>query len=409
MRTRLVVALALGMVTAWPGNAENETLTPVRDYRNSFYHVSARVPVGWEESQGTRAGQDLYYPVEAVGSSGFLRVIIQDVYTTLQWEVRKPTSRRQVDRNLRGGGEAQYDALLAPLADGLIDVVKEESQLGGLPAIRLSGDQPDGGSLDVYLLFHNGCAVYLVAGTAAGATSAEAAAIQESLASIVVHRQYEEVDPSVLARSLPVVAGSSIVVVTLAIAATAAWLSSRRRRRRVLLPPDARPTLMEDAGLPPDLPLATTTQRIGNLLLDQVAFLLITVVLYFVFMLVAGGTAVLAGVGDPSEDVSGGAYAIIAIGVYIGYYTIGEGGFGKTVGKLITGTEVVNRNGSPLTLGRALARTCCRFVPLDQFSFFGGDRPVGWHDRWTGTFVVAAPKRGGEPPERLADEGITQI
>jgi uncharacterized RDD family membrane protein YckC len=409
MRKRLAVALACSLVIVWSGYAGVDTLAPARDYRSTFYHVSVRLPPDWVESEGGKIGQDLYVAVDASGNSGFLRVLVQDVFTTLQWEKRKPRSRQEVDRKLRSGGEAQYNELLTSFSDGLTDVLKEESQFSGLPAIRLSGVKPDGGRLDMYLLYHNGSAVYLLAGTAAGAEPAEADAIRQSLASIVVYRQYEKVDPSAFARSLPVVAGSSVVVVAVAIAATVAWLSSRRRRRRVPLQPDARPTLMEDAGLPPDLPLATTMQRIGNLLLDQVAFLLITVALYSVFMLVAGRTAVLAGVGDPSEDVSGGVYAIIALGGFIGYYTIGEGGFGKTVGKLLTGTEVVNRNGTPLTLWRALARTCCRCVPLDQFSFFGGDRPVGWHDRWTGTFVVAAPKRASETPERRADEGITQI
>jgi uncharacterized RDD family membrane protein YckC len=71
----------------------------------------------------------------------------------------------------------------------------------------------------------------------------------------------------------------------------------------------------------------------------------------------------------------------------VSYYLVMEGILGFTVGKLITGTRVVNEEGRSAGFGQILGRTFSRLVPFDALSFFGTPS-IGWHDRWSGTRVI---------------------
>jgi uncharacterized RDD family membrane protein YckC len=72
------------------------------------------------------------------------------------------------------------------------------------------------------------------------------------------------------------------------------------------------------------------------------------------------------------------------------FYYIGmESLFGKTFGKFITRTRVVNSAGGPPSFGQVVGRSLARFIPFEAFSFFGGKgHPVGWHDSLSNTRVV---------------------
>jgi len=61
---------------------------------------------------------------------------------------------------------------------------------------------------------------------------------------------------------------------------------------------------------------------------------------------------------------------------------------GKTLGKLITGTRVVNPNGTTISVRTALIRGLIRIIPFEPFSAFGGSWPRPWHDKWPDTYVV---------------------
>ncbi|MBN9383490.1 MAG: RDD family protein [Chitinophagaceae bacterium] len=61
---------------------------------------------------------------------------------------------------------------------------------------------------------------------------------------------------------------------------------------------------------------------------------------------------------------------------------------GKTLGKVFTGTRVVNPDGTPVSIKMAFLRGFSRMVPFEPFSAFGGDWPRPWHDSWTNTYVV---------------------
>ena len=87
--------------------------------------------------------------------------------------------------------------------------------------------------------------------------------------------------------------------------------------------------------------------------------------------------------------------------VAIAYFVIGEGVWGRSLGKLLTGTVVVDAEGNPPGLARALIRTLLRLIEVNPFLL--GGVPAGlivWltraHQRLgdllAGTYVV--PRRG---------------
>ena len=97
-------------------------------------------------------------------------------------------------------------------------------------------------------------------------------------------------------------------------------------------------------------------------------------------VLVAASTAIFG-------NTAAGTFFVIVWG--FGYYLIFEGLFaGKTPGKWVTHTCVVRADdgGRPRFM-QILGRTLSRFVPFEPFSLLAA-RPIGWHDRWSGTRVV---------------------
>ncbi|MDD4382351.1 MAG: RDD family protein [Candidatus Dojkabacteria bacterium] len=67
------------------------------------------------------------------------------------------------------------------------------------------------------------------------------------------------------------------------------------------------------------------------------------------------------------------------------YFFIFETTTGKTLGKLITKTEVVNEDGIRPNIGRIFIRTLCRFIPFDGLSVLFGK---AWHDSISKTYVI---------------------
>lgn len=69
------------------------------------------------------------------------------------------------------------------------------------------------------------------------------------------------------------------------------------------------------------------------------------------------------------------------------YYLVLEGLTGRTIGKLITRTKVVDGNGMKPVFSKILIRTAVRFIPLEWFSHFNEDCQ-GWHDKFSKTMVI---------------------
>ncbi len=70
------------------------------------------------------------------------------------------------------------------------------------------------------------------------------------------------------------------------------------------------------------------------------------------------------------------------------YYILMEFFFQRTIGKMITGSVVINEYAERPDIVAVGLRTIIRLVPFEAFSFLNNNR--GWHDRWTNTYVVKA-------------------
>nr|WP_298791559.1 RDD family protein [uncultured Allomuricauda sp.] len=81
----------------------------------------------------------------------------------------------------------------------------------------------------------------------------------------------------------------------------------------------------------------------------------------------------------------------LLLGGLFGYYFLMEMMFQKTLGKFITKTKVVNKNGEKPTTGELVLRTFCRFIPFDNFSFMFTKN--GFHDYLSSTKVIRDHKK----------------
>ncbi|WP_435116868.1 RDD family protein [Halolamina sp. C58] len=85
--------------------------------------------------------------------------------------------------------------------------------------------------------------------------------------------------------------------------------------------------------------------RIAAQLLDYAVMFLLLIVVVFV------GAAAAGSQGGAEATVF---FGLLAVG--LGYGTVLEGAYGKTVGKMVTGIRVVDRRGTDIGYGKALVR-----------------------------------------------------
>ncbi|TVQ19935.1 MAG: CPBP family intramembrane metalloprotease, partial [Bacteroidetes bacterium] len=131
--------------------------------------------------------------------------------------------------------------------------------------------------------------------------------------------------------------------------------------------------------------------RFANLLLDGLAFLLFTLTsgmvlgIFLAFFWFEGI--------QKMEQWGPGLNFLVSVLSGIIFYTLFETITGRTPGKYITGTRVVNLDGTKPGFVTILVRSMVRFIPLEPFSFLGA-QPTGWHDRVSRTVVI---KHGALP------------
>jgi uncharacterized RDD family membrane protein YckC len=85
--------------------------------------------------------------------------------------------------------------------------------------------------------------------------------------------------------------------------------------------------------------------------------------------------------------LAGAESFVLSIALTVGYYLVLEGATGRTLGKIITGTRVVNAQGGSPRFAQILGRSFTRLVPFEGLSFLGSSTS-GWHDKWSGTVVI---------------------
>lgn len=83
------------------------------------------------------------------------------------------------------------------------------------------------------------------------------------------------------------------------------------------------------------------------------------------------------------EPPMGSIQPVILVCLFL-YFFIMEAIAGQTLGKMVTRTMVQFQGKS--AFGGALARTLCRFIPFEPFSFIP-HKGYGWHDKISGTYV----------------------
>ncbi len=129
--------------------------------------------------------------------------------------------------------------------------------------------------------------------------------------------------------------------------------------------------------------LGTKNQRFVNHLIDSAVYYGLVFAVFLVMGLVVG-EGFLENEEDPQTILI--TYGVSFI-VYIMYYTFMEFRFGKTVGKFLTKTKVVNEDGMPPSFKNCILRSLSRMVPFEPFSLLM-DGQTAWHDRWPKTYVV---------------------
>ena len=141
---------------------------------------------------------------------------------------------------------------------------------------------------------------------------------------------------------------------------------------------------------------------------------LIVVGLIFFGVAFLGGV-VLGAVGLSVEDEAiSGILALVSSLAVLAYFPVTEGRWGRSLGKLATGTIVVDANGALPGYGRVIVRTLLRLVEVNPF-FFGGI-PAGLFAAFTrhhqrlgdlaaGTYVVPlsalVAARGAAPASKV--------
>lgn len=118
--------------------------------------------------------------------------------------------------------------------------------------------------------------------------------------------------------------------------------------------------------------------RFGTYVVDFIGFYAFAFLAGFVLTVVLGDGA-LAFFQAVPELLLG----VIFVSVY---YIVFESLWGRTPGKFLFRTIVVNEDGGTPTLRHVLIRTLCRFIPFEPFSVLFGER--GWHDSISKTYVV---------------------
>lgn len=130
---------------------------------------------------------------------------------------------------------------------------------------------------------------------------------------------------------------------------------------------------------------ASSGQRLANYFIDLVAFYII---LFFI--------GIIVGILFPNSfdemEINPLVDRLLSLLLYglvmFGIETCFQG---KSLGKLITGTRAITRNGETISFEKSLIRNFVRAIPFNGLSGLG--TPCNpWHDQWSGTLVVDEKK-----------------
>ena len=133
------------------------------------------------------------------------------------------------------------------------------------------------------------------------------------------------------------------------------------------------------------IPTASMGKRFVNYLIDALVFLALTYMLGFVISIV-----LLFVAPDMLNNIAEGKGFVdylITYSIYFIYDVFSEYVFGRSLGKLVTKTKVIDLNGNRPDFTTIVFRSLGRLIPFDALSYLGSDA-VGWHDQVSKTRVV---------------------
>jgi uncharacterized RDD family membrane protein YckC len=137
--------------------------------------------------------------------------------------------------------------------------------------------------------------------------------------------------------------------------------------------------------------LATTGQRFLDYLIDLIVFYIIIVLGAGAIIYGTGNYDLAYGLSSDSFLNELGARTMFLV-IYALLYFFMELIFGgRTIGKLITGTKAVNKDGTKMEAKTILIRSLIRAIPFEQLSAFGNPS-FPWHDKWSKTYVIDIKK-----------------
>jgi len=120
--------------------------------------------------------------------------------------------------------------------------------------------------------------------------------------------------------------------------------------------------------------------RAGNFIID-------ILVLAVIIVLAAN---LISLVYPPIVESNSPSFDLLASTMFFLYYFLLELFTGKTIGKMLTKTVVVDKKGNKPKILNLIARSLVRLIPIESFSFIFG--PTGLHDLISGTRVIKVNK-----------------
>lgn len=154
----------------------------------------------------------------------------------------------------------------------------------------------------------------------------------------------------------------------------------------------------------PEKVYASKGKRLANFVIDRLVIYALTFLLGM-FSVVLYNVFDLGGLLRFIENMTTIEELLLGVVVSLVYYTILESITGRSIGKYITNTRVVNEREKKAAPDEVFIRSICRFIPFDAFSFLGSEGR-GWHDSLAKTYVVDIKKYEEEKQVR---EGLEQL
>ena len=132
--------------------------------------------------------------------------------------------------------------------------------------------------------------------------------------------------------------------------------------------------------------MASIETRIVNCIIDYILRIIIAVVIAFVIDVLFFGDSLFS-IADWVAQMNQAEEFLLGMLLMFIYYTVTETLWGRSLAKFITGTMVVNEDGSKADIQTILIRSANRLIPFEFLTFLqNGAR--GWHDSNSKTYVV---------------------